>query len=65
VVKINQLSNYLYSSLNEYLGTTQEKICQKEIILDQFQSINKYKKFVFDQADYQKTLEQIKHQLFD
>ena len=55
------LENYIYSSLPEYLGKTKRDICQKEIILDQFKVKELYKEFVFNQADYQRELEVIKH----
>lgn len=56
-----ELENYSYSSFPEYLGKIKKEICQKKIILDQFKSISTYKKFVLDQADYQRELELIKH----
>lgn len=59
------LLSYPFSSLVEYLGNSEEKICQKEVILEQFSSPGKYKEFVFDQADYQRTLEEIKHQVLE
>jgi len=61
VKNLNQLNAYSYSSLPEYLGISPTNFFQKEIILDQFKSISAYKKFIFDQADYQRDLEQIKH----
>ena len=48
-------------SFSEYLGKSQINFCNKEIILDQFKNHELYKKFVFDQADYQRKLEEIKH----
>lgn len=61
VKNLNQLNIYPYSSLPEYLDISSTNFFQKEIILGQFKSISAYKKFVSDQADYQRTLEQIKH----
>lgn len=58
---LGELENYSYSSLPEYLQKLPNNFCQKEIILDQFKNINSYKNFVFDQADYQRELENIKH----
>lgn len=60
---LNRLEKYSFSSLGEYLKLSKDNICQKEIILSQFQNLNKYKEFVFDQADYQRTLQIIKHQI--
>jgi putative transposase len=61
VRNLNKLDIYSYSSLPEYLGISSANFFQKEIILDQFKNISAYKKFVFDQAGYQRSLEQIKH----
>lgn len=66
VVKtFEDLGNYPYSSLPEYLGKTKTNFCNKKIILDHFKSRKRYKKFVFDQADYQRRLEIIKHLILD
>lgn len=56
------LKNYPYSSLPEFLGEeVEDEICQKEIILDNFENKEAYQKFIFDQADYQRRLEEIRH----
>jgi putative transposase len=62
VKNLASLLDYPFSSLPEYLGKTKEEICQKEAILAEFSSAEKYKAFVLDQADYQRELEKIKHQ---
>lgn len=56
---------YTLSSLPEYLNKTKANICNKEIILNHFSEIEDYKKFILNQADYQRSLEQIKHQLLE
>jgi len=56
----SSLLNYSWSSFQEYLGW-ENGFCQKEAILSSFSSLEKYRKFVFNQADYQKQLEKIKH----
>lgn len=62
VVKtFKDLEDYPYSSLPEYLGRSRANFFQKEIVLNQFKNVNSYKRFVFDQAEYQRKLEQIKH----
>lgn len=58
---IKDLEKYTYSSFLEYLGNSQTSFCSKEIVLDQFKNCKSYQKFVFDQADYQRKLEGIKH----
>jgi putative transposase len=62
---IKNLTSYPYSSLPEYLGHKENNICSKDIISDQFKSIEEYKQFLFDQADYQRSLDLIKHQLLE
>lgn len=58
---IGQLENYVYSSFPEYMGKIQSGFCQKEIVLGQFKGPNDYRKFVLDQVDYQRRLQEIKH----
>lgn len=61
VKSLDELEEYPYSSLPEYLENRNDGICSKEIILSRFPSIRSYKKFIFDQADYQRELDRIKH----
>lgn len=62
VVKtLKDLENYPFSSLPEYLGKVQTNYCAKEVVLGNFKNKAEYKKFLFDQADYQRKLEEIKH----
>lgn len=62
VVKdLRGLEQYQWSSFPEYLGKLVIEICNKDMILSQFKDSEDYKKFVFDQADYQRKLEEIKH----
>lgn len=65
IVPENNLDTYPWSSLVEYLEEGQEKICNTKIILDQFPSIESYRKYVHDQIDYAKKLEQIKHLILE
>jgi len=58
---IKDLETYPWTSFPEYIGTASTKICNTTIILPLFPSMNNYKKFVFDQANYQRRLEDIKH----
>jgi putative transposase len=61
VVKtIEELMSYRYSSLPEYLsggGTLVDPMP----VLEQFSSLENFKIFTFDQADYQRTLDHCKH----
>lgn len=63
VVKtLNELEDYQCSSLPEYLGLRDQEFCKKELVLKgHFRDTKTYRKFIFDQADYQRRLEQIKH----
>lgn len=61
IVKEELLDAYPWSSLPEYLTSSRQEICNKEIILGLFPSKEKYRKFVHDQIDYAKKLEAIKH----
>lgn len=66
VVKhVKDLDDYLWSSFPEYLGKIKTPICNKDIILSDFKDPEQYQKFVFDQADYQKELEKIKHLILE
>lgn len=62
---VKDLSDYPWSSYLEYIDTNTQKICAKEIILNQFKSPKDYQKFVLNQADYGREMEIIKHQLID
>lgn len=64
VKNLKDLEDYPYSSLREYLGKP-EGFCGKEIILSHFSSVQSYKRFIFDQADYQRKLEEIKHLILE
>lgn len=61
---LDQLPFYQWSSLPQYLGN-QQGICQTKIIMSSFLNAQKYKKFLFDRANYQKKLEQMKHLLLE
>lgn len=62
VVKtLKELETYPYSSFAEYLNPQKTDFCHKKIVLENFKSPADYKKFVFNQADYQRRLEEIKH----
>ncbi len=62
---VNKLSDYNWSSFPEYVSDLQYEICNKELILSNFKSRIAYKEFIFDNAEYQKNLESIKHLNFD
>lgn len=62
VKNINNLENYPWSSLKEYLNPSTPKISNPEIVLKLFKNrVDLYRKFVYNHADYQRKLETIKH----
>lgn len=61
VKNLTDLENYPYSSLPEYLNPQTFPRCNKEVVLAHFKNISAYKKFILDQVDYQRRLEEIKH----
>lgn len=65
VKNINNLVSYPYNSLKDYLLQKESDMVDTEFILGQFHSRQSFKKFVFDQADYQKNLKEIEHLLVE
>lgn len=64
VINKEELINYPYTSLPEYLGG-KNGFCNKDEILANFSSLKKFEDFIFDQIDYGKKLEMIKHLVFE
>jgi putative transposase len=61
LVEKEKLTDYLWSSLPEYLGEMEFEFCAKDLVLSQFSSRDDYRKFVFAQIDYGRELEKMKH----
>jgi len=61
VAKLENLEIYPWSSFHEYLKSDLFNFTNQEDILSNFKKPDTYKKFILDQADYQKSLEYIKH----
>ncbi len=61
LVTIDKIENYIWSSYPEYLYPTEYKITDNALILEMFKSIDMYKHFVLDEADYFKKIDKIKH----
>ncbi|MBI2009651.1 MAG: transposase [Candidatus Chisholmbacteria bacterium] len=62
VVKtLSDLETFPWSSLGEYFNPKKFQISESQTIVSQFKTAIDYKKFVFDQADYQRQLDGIKH----
>jgi len=65
LVPIDKLQNYSMSSYPSYIGKDNMPFITTNLILSNFNTKNNYKKFVIDQADYQKELKQIKDQIIE
>lgn len=65
VKDLESLQLYPFSSLPEYLENSKTGICQKGIVLNQFPKPGSFQQFTLDQAEYQRSLEQIKHLTID
>ncbi|MFH1354130.1 MAG: transposase [bacterium] len=61
---INNPSTYRWSSLPEYINKVRAVVCHKSL-LKSIMKPTEYKKFVFDEADYARSLSDIKHLLID
>lgn len=65
IVDIKNLMKYQWSSFAHYLEKSQESFTAPKIVLDVIGGSEQYKEFVFDQADYQRELDKIKHLCFE
>lgn len=65
VKNLEELEIYPFSSFPEYIGRSQNNLCNKVPIISHFKNISSYKQFVFDNADYQRSLANIKHLLLE
>lgn len=54
-----------FSSLSNYLNDSSDNFIDTNTILDQFKSVKSFKRFTYDQADYQRELENIKHLILE
>ena len=61
LIEINDLEDYPWSSFPAYLEKSKKLFINPNSILSHFKSKNAYKKFVSDQADYQRKLQMIKN----
>ncbi len=67
LIDINKLHMYPWSSYPKYTNTNNpnETFINKDFILKIAGGVDNYKKFVIDQADYQRKLKRIKHLLLE
>lgn len=61
IVHSKSLESYIWSSFPCYLDENSDSFVKKSIVIDNFQSVDSYKSFVFDQINYVKKLDTIKH----
>ncbi|MCL5439257.1 MAG: transposase [Patescibacteria group bacterium] len=61
---LTKLEKYPWSSFSSYINKS-VMFVETALLLSFFRSPNEYKRFVFDQADYQRRLKDIEHLIFD
>lgn len=61
LVEIKSLLSYPWSSFPAYLGKQPTSFINPKFVLDLIGGQSKYERFVFDQAEYQRELDKIKH----
>lgn len=61
----SQLENYRWSSLPDYLGKIRFDFLDKNFLNGFYRSPKDFRSFTFDQRDYQRKLQQIKHLLLE
>lgn len=62
---LDQLKDYRWSSLGDYLNDPKFAFLDKKFLNSFYSSKEKLMSFIFDQADYQRRLEEIKHLTFE
>jgi len=65
VENLSDLYKYEWSSLTEYIGGSEDYVCDREMISSYFKTSESYKKFISDRADYQRELKQIENLVID
>lgn len=65
VKNIDKLLIYEWSSFPEYLNHSKYELCNKNLLLTYFNNSISFKKFILDNSEYQKRLEEIKHLTLD
>ena len=65
VNSLEDLYKYDWSSLGEYIGGSEDHICEKEMILSSFKTKESYKSFISDRAEYQRELKQIENLIIE
>lgn len=63
--QVANLSDYLWSSYSDYIGLRKSDTISTEQILGFFSSVDKFKDFTINQAEYQRKLGQLKHLILE
>lgn len=61
IIQTEMLSSYQWSSLPEYENRSTFSLCDRTWLTQFYSSTGKYRQFLYDQIDYAKKLEAIKH----
>lgn len=62
---VSDLKNFPWSSYSSYIGNEEDGLSNPELVLKNFKTKGDYEKFVLDQIDYAKSLEDMKHHILD
>lgn len=66
IIEIDKLDTYPWSSFPDYISLNPyHRFLNTQYLISQFSSSLQYKKFVYDQTEYQRELEKIKHLVLD
>lgn len=62
---MEELENYPWSSLSNYLGLRKSEIIDTELVMSSFKDVDTYREFILDQAEYQRELKAIEHLIIE
>ncbi len=65
LIEIDDLSRYPHASFTSYMGQIEYSFLNKETVMNHFKTKENLQRFVFNQADYQRSLRRIKDLLLD
>lgn len=65
LIEVGELENYPWTSFSDHVGKPSSRSFVSGYIMEHFKSGGSYRKFVFNQADHQRELEQIKHLILE
>lgn len=65
IINIDELSSYPFTSFASHMGNIVRPFVSSEITLTHFKDWENYKKFIFNHADYQRSLKDINYLLMD